>query len=114
MARLTNNSNKICPRCGTGGYVRYLEGDTKYVAKCTNCNHYITMDEFSAATLDVNQVKLSSTTSNGTLTVPTTPTSTFTTRECGSRLPCGLCLITNSPCPYQWQGYEITWGTGAK
>lgn len=35
----------------------------------------------------------------------------FTTnRECSSRLPCGLCLIINQPCPYFWneQKYEIT------
>ena len=28
--------------------------------------------------------------------------------NCGSRLPCGLCLITNRPCPYLVQT-EITW-----
>lgn len=25
--------------------------------------------------------------------------------SCGSRLPCGLCMITNQPCPY-----ALTWG----
>ena len=35
------------------------------------------------------------------------------TKQCGSRLPCGLCLITNQPCPYIWQSVEITYnGTG--
>ena len=33
--------------------------------------------------------------------------------SCGSRLPYGLCLITNNPCPYvmqslTWNGPEIT------
>lgn len=28
---------------------------------------------------------------------------------CGSRLPCGLCMITNSPCPYITYKPEITW-----
>ena len=27
--------------------------------------------------------------------------------NCGSRLPCGLCLITNSPCPYS--NTTVTW-----
>ena len=25
--------------------------------------------------------------------------------DCGSRLPCGLCLITNKPCPFYCQFY---------
>lgn len=25
---------------------------------------------------------------------------------CGSRLPCGLCLITNKPCPMMGSAYE--------
>ena len=28
---------------------------------------------------------------------------------CGSRLPCGLCMITNSPCPYSIIKPEVTW-----
>ena len=31
--------------------------------------------------------------------------------NCGSRLPCGLCLITNSPCPFALQAYTPTWET---
>ena len=42
-----------------------------------------------------------------TITVPNA------SESCGSRLPCGLCLITNKPCPYvmqsvTWNGPEIT------
>lgn len=27
-------------------------------------------------------------------------------QECGSRLPCGLCLITNNVCPFLVQTFE--------
>lgn len=29
--------------------------------------------------------------------------------SCGSRLPCGLCLITNKPCPMMTTTYEPSW-----
>jgi len=29
-------------------------------------------------------------------------------RSCGSRLPCGLCLITNAACPFFVQTFEPT------
>ena len=33
--------------------------------------------------------------------------------SCGSRLPCGLCMVTQQPCPYYWPKQEITCnGTG--
>ena len=48
---LTYPSNKICPRCGTGGYVWYLD-NSEYVAKCTNCNHYFRKDDFPMCVLD--------------------------------------------------------------
>lgn len=31
---------------------------------------------------------------------------------CGSRLPCGLCLITNQRCPMMACGPNITWTSG--
>ncbi len=48
---LTYPSNKICPRCGTGGYVWYLD-NSEYVAKCTNCGHYFRKDDFPMCVLD--------------------------------------------------------------
>ena len=44
-------SNKICPRCGTGGYVWYLD-NSEYVAKCTNCAHYFRREDFPICVLD--------------------------------------------------------------
>ena len=48
---LTYPSNKICPRCGTGGYVWYLD-NSEYVAKCTNCDHYFRREDFPMCVLD--------------------------------------------------------------
>ena len=60
-------------------------------------------------------------------TITTTGTSvTGYPPACGSRLPCGLCLITNRPCPYAmstlwdttpvptWNPYEVTCETEDK
>ena len=62
-------------------------------------------------------------------TITTTGTSvTGYPPACGSRLPCGLCLITNRPCPMQttftspwdttpvptWELNEVTCTTEAK
>ena len=47
---LTYPSNKICPRCGTGGYVWYMD-NSKYVAKCTNCGHYFRKEDFPMCVL---------------------------------------------------------------
>lgn len=33
-------------------------------------------------------------------------------QNCGSRLPCGLCLITNHPCPFIVQTVEPYWKYG--
>lgn len=48
---LTYQSNKICPRCGTGGYVWYLD-NSEYVAKCTNCGHYFRREDFPMCVLE--------------------------------------------------------------
>lgn len=48
---LTYHSNKICPQCGTGGYVWYLD-NSEYVAKCTNCGHYFRREDFPMCVLD--------------------------------------------------------------
>ena len=48
---LTYPSNKICPRCGAGGYVWYLD-NSEYVAKCTNCDHYFRREDFPMCVLD--------------------------------------------------------------
>ena len=48
---LTYPSNKICPRCGTGGYVWYMD-NSEFIAKCTNCGHYFCKDEFPLCVLD--------------------------------------------------------------
>ena len=48
---LTYPSNKICPRCGTGGYVWYMD-NSEFIAKCTNCGHYFRKDEFPLCVLD--------------------------------------------------------------
>lgn len=48
---LTYPSNKICPRCGKGGYVWYMD-NSKYVAKCTNCGHYFRKEDFPMCVLD--------------------------------------------------------------
>ena len=41
--------NKICPKCGSGNYMRSLEPvckkDDKYRIKCINCLSYFTLDE---------------------------------------------------------------------
>ena len=34
---------------------------------------------------------------------------TYESNNCGSRLPCGLCLITNSPCPFVVQTITPMW-----
>lgn len=34
---------------------------------------------------------------------------TYGSNNCGSRLPCGLCLITNRPCPFVEQTITPTW-----
>lgn len=44
-------SNKICPCCGTGGYVWYLK-NSEYVAKCTNCGHYFREEDFPMCVID--------------------------------------------------------------
>ena len=51
---LTYPSNKICPRCGTGGYVWYLD-NSEYFAKCTNCGHYFREQDFPMCLLDKTQ-----------------------------------------------------------
>ena len=48
---MTYPSNKVCPRCGTGGYVWYLD-NSEYVAKCTNCGHYFRREDFPMCVLD--------------------------------------------------------------
>lgn len=48
---LTYPSNKICPQCGTGGYVWYMD-KSEYVAKCTNCGHYFRKEDFPMCVLD--------------------------------------------------------------
>lgn len=47
-----------------------------------------------------------STDTNGTSTITTTPNNTNEVSSCGSRLPCGLCLITNRRCPMFPVKYE--------
>lgn len=49
-----------------------------------------------------------STDTNGTSTITTTPNNTNEASSCGSRLPCGLCLITNRRCPMLPVKYEPT------
>lgn len=49
--KLSYPSNKICPCCGTGGYVWYM-ADSEYVAKCTNCGHYFHKEDFPMCVLD--------------------------------------------------------------
>lgn len=48
---LTYPSNMICPQCGTGGYVWYMD-KSEYVAKCTNCGHYFRKEDFPMCVLD--------------------------------------------------------------
>ena len=48
---MTYPSNKVCPLCGTGGYVWYLD-NSEYVAKCTNCGHYFRREDFPMCVLD--------------------------------------------------------------
>ena len=38
-------SNKICPRCGKGGYINYIGQSNIYEAKCYNCGYYFTFGE---------------------------------------------------------------------
>lgn len=49
---LTYPSNKICPKCGTGGCVWYLD-NSEYVAKCLNCSHYFRREDFPMYVLDM-------------------------------------------------------------
>lgn len=49
--KLSYPSNKICPKCGTGGYVWYLD-DSEYIAKCINCGHYFCKEDFPMCVLD--------------------------------------------------------------
>lgn len=49
--KLSYPSNKICPCCGTGGYVWYM-ADSEYVAKCTNCGHYFHEEDFPMCVID--------------------------------------------------------------
>lgn len=51
MVLMTYPSKKICPKCGTGGYVWYLD-NSEYVAKCTNCGHYFRREDFPMCVLD--------------------------------------------------------------
>ena len=39
---------------------------------------------------------------------------TYEPNNCGSRLPCGLCLITNSPCPFVTQTITPIWEVTCK
>ena len=52
---LTYKSNKVCPKCGIGGYIRYMD-NSEFVAKCTNCNHYFRKDDFTMCVLDKDVV----------------------------------------------------------
>lgn len=46
-------------------------------------------------------------------TVTSTTTTAYPSYSvCGSRLPCGLCLITNQRCPMLPCGPNITWTSG--
>lgn len=45
-------SNKICPHCGKGGYVYYLNNSDKYTAKCINCGFYFEKGSFPEAVKD--------------------------------------------------------------
>lgn len=46
-------------------------------------------------------------------TVSSTTTTAYPSYStCGSRLPCGLCLITNQRCPMMACGPNITWTSG--
>jgi len=55
--RLTFKSKRRCPKCGKVGFVRYLEGSERYMAKCTSCGYYIEKDELSLTTLDKTSQK---------------------------------------------------------
>ena len=50
---LTNRSNKVCPVCGIGGYVWYMD-NSMFIAKCTNCGHYFHKNDFSMCVLDID------------------------------------------------------------
>lgn len=41
----------------------------------------------------------------GTLTSSTT----YQVESCGCRLPCGVCLMTNKPCPFAVATVQPTW-----
>lgn len=41
--------------------------------------------------------------------IETGSTGTGYQNPCSSRLPCGLCLITNSPCPFVMQTITPIW-----
>lgn len=49
------------------------------------------------------------TTTASTTYVPNSPTACPVPQACGSRLPCGLCLITNQRCPMMPYQPIITW-----
>ena len=49
---ITYPSNIECPNCKKRGFVYYLGSNSKYVAKCINCFHFITREEKPLATLD--------------------------------------------------------------
>lgn len=46
---------------------------------------------------------------NRTYTAPGTSTACPVPQACGSRLPCGVCLITNQRCPLMPCTPSITW-----
>ena len=51
---LTYPSNKVCPKCGVGGDVWYLD-NSEYVAKCTKCGHYFREQDFPMCVLGKTQ-----------------------------------------------------------
>lgn len=42
---MSKPSNKICPRCGKGGYINYIGQSNIYEAKCYNCGYYFAFGE---------------------------------------------------------------------
>lgn len=48
-------------------------------------------------------------TDNSTYTMPGHSTACPVPQACGSRLPCGVCLITNQKCPLMPCAPSITW-----
>ena len=51
-------------------------------------------------------------TANSTYTAPGPSTACPVPQACGSRLPCGVCLITNQRCPLMPCAPSITWTSG--